>query len=199
MESIISPEPAITLLSMQRVSLQNRPVEVPPEPGREAAVALASVHHPQHGDCLVLARTGDALPLGRADEEDTLHEGAVAALCAATGASSLRYRVREGVSIGHWTTESGTEVEGFSVRLPALFVQLARDVAYLPWRDLVAVGMHPEFHPVGPDTHRLGPDVVEFESPTLRVLDPGTGEEWLLTGLVGAMVSRWRHRTMPGG
>lgn len=187
---------------MEQIPLAERATRITPDPDRSAGAAVASVHHREHGDCLVVLRRADGradLPWAEVeDPEDRPQDAALQALCTTTGTGSLRWTIKPGVSVGTWTDESGVVVEGFAVRVSDLFAQMAGlDVSFLPWRQVAAAELTEKFHEVA--DHALGSDPVAFESPTLTVKDPVTGQPLTLSGLSGALVARWRHRVMPGG
>lgn len=151
-----------------------------------AGAAVASVHHRQHGDCLVVVRAAnDTAVLPRADAVagERLQETAIDALCSSTGTISLRWTVKPGVSVGHWSDGTGSGVEGFAVRVSDLFAQMAGlEVSFLPWRQLADASLGDE-----------------AGTPTLSVTDPLTGSLLTLRGADAGLVDKWRHRVMPGG
>lgn len=186
---------------MEEISLAERDRRLRADPERAGAAAVASVHHREHGDCLVVLRRADGsaqLPWAEVPAGERRQDVALSALCAATDTGSLRWTIKPGVSVGRWLHDTGVEVEGFAVRVSDLFAQMAGlDVSFLPWRELAAAELTEQFHEV--TEHALGLDPVAFASPTLTVKDPLTGQSLTLSGLSGALVARWRHRVMPGG
>lgn len=188
---------------MQQISLAERATHLAPT-GARAEAAVGSVHHREFGDCLVVLRQPGTdrveLPVALPEEDDRPQDAAIGAVCRGTHKTNLRWTVKPGVQVGEWVTESGVTVQGYAVRLSDLFGQMpAEETVFLPWRELAAAELSEEFHTVAPEDHRWGAEAVQVESPTLRVLDPATGHEVVLCGLTGALVSRWRHRVMPGG
>jgi 8-oxo-dGTP pyrophosphatase MutT (NUDIX family) len=202
---------------VRRVSLSERPDLVRPIPGRRAAVAVPVVAHPRWGESLVVTRraqinghtgarmtnAGDIVLFGGSiGPGETAAQAALRELGEESGTSSLLGEVRLGQHLGTWVTEAGFHVDGFAVALPDRFVALARpeprevaEVAYLPTSEVRAAAVRSTYHRVDPRDHRIGPEAVAFESPTIRVRHPGTGASWVLWGLAGFMVDRWRVRS----
>lgn len=188
---------------MEQISLTDRAHRLA-EPQRRGGAAVASVHHRGLGDCLVVIRgAGGEAHLPWAEfgaDDDSAQDVALNALCSSSGTGSLRWTIKPGVRVGEWTTDTGVHLEGFAVRVSDLFAQMAGlEVAFLPWREVAAAELSPQFHTVAPEDHSFGDDQVEVESPTLTVTDPTTGRRLLLRGLTGHLVAQWRHRVMPGG
>jgi 8-oxo-dGTP pyrophosphatase MutT (NUDIX family) len=202
---------------VRRISLRERPDLVRPVPGRRAAVAVPVVAHPRWGEALVVTRrteinghtgarmtnAGDIVLFGGSIEAgETAAQAARRELGEESGTSSLLDDVRIGRHLGSWVTEAGFHVDGFAVALPDGFVDQARpeprevaEVAYLPTAGVRAAAVRSTYHRVDPRDHRLGPEPVAFESPTIRVPHPVTGASWVLWGLAGFMVARWRVRS----
>lgn len=203
---------------MRRVTLSERPDVVRAAPGLVASVAVPVVRHPQFGECVVVSRraavnghTGERMTNageivlfgGSVEAGETPAEAALRELCEEAGTMQL---LRDGscsirAHLGTWTTEAGFHVEGYAVGLPSTFVDsvLADDrevaeVAYLPVADVMSASVDLEFHVVQPPDRILeDPGSVAFESPTLRLRHPVTGDEWVLWGLAGFMIDRWRR------
>lgn len=102
-------------------------------------------------------------------------------------------------SLGAWVTEAGFHVDGFTVALPGEFVSLAdpdprevAELAYFPTAQVRAAPVRPAYHLVDPRDHRHGPEAVMFESPTIELRHPDTGDPWVLWGLAGYMVAEWQ-------
>ena len=203
---------------VRRVSMAERPDLVRPVPGRRAAVAVPVVSHPRWGESLVVTRrtevnghtggrmtnAGDIVLFGGSIEAgETASEAALRELGEESGTISLLGDLRIGEHLGTWVTEAGFLVDGFAVALPDRFVVLARpeprevaEIAYLPVSQVRAAQVQPTYHRVDARDHYLGDEAaVEFESPTIRVRHPGSGECWMLWGLAGFMVARWRVRS----
>lgn len=206
-------------MGVTRVSLRQRPTVVEVRADRVAAVAVPVVPHPVFGPCLAVTRrsminghtggrmshAGDVVLFGGAVEDDeTPMRAALRELCEESGTLHLLddpgLRVR--AHLGTWMTESGLLAEGYSVVVPEAFVEAARaeprevaEIAYLRVEDVRAAPSVLEYHSVDSRDHRLGADVAaEFESLTMRVPHPVTGESWVLWGLAGFMVSQWVAR-----
>ena len=201
---------------VKRISMQQRPHVVRTVPGRTAAVAVPTVVHPELGECLVVTRravinghtgermshAGDVVLFGGSVEPDEEpSDAALRELCEEAGTLDLLGNpdlvVRQ--YLGSWTTESGFFVEGYLVVVPEQFVDLARpdtrevnEIAYLPLDDVRTSPRTLEYHGVDALDHALDEHPqVEFQSPTIRVTHPTTGDTWTLWGLAGFMVSQW--------
>lgn len=187
-------------------------------PGRDAAVAVPLVSHPDHGPTLVvstrstlngrtggrMSHAGDTVLLGGALEPgESPAVAAVRELREESGTAEVLdhrdFDVRG--RLGRWITESGYAVEGFVVRAPA-----ALALASSPDRREVSELFHIKLDEVwaaspGLDYHRVhvpdrsgvhGPAATGdwcFESPTLRVSDVH-GSPRILWGAAGFMVTR---------
>lgn len=139
---------------------------------------------------------------GSIEPGETAAGAAVRELCEEAGTPHLLARggLAAGPRLGTWVTERGIHVEGFMVDLPASFAAEAAaderevaEVAYLRVADVLAAPVQPEFHRVHRSDHRLDADEAWFESPTIRVAHPVSGEIWTLWGLAGHMVGLWRE------
>lgn len=188
---------------MEQIRLADRDSRLT-DPQRRGGAAVASVHHRGLGDCLVVIRGADGqarLPWAEfGPDDDNAQDVALNALCASSGTGSLRWTIKPGVKAGEWTTDAGVHVEGFAVRVSDLFAQMAGlEVAFLPWREVAAADLAPQFHPVAAEDHAFGDDPIEVESPTLTVTDPTTNQVLVLRGLTGHLAAAWRHRVMPSG
>jgi len=150
-----------------------------------------------------MSNAGDVVLFGGSVEPgETTADAALRELCEEAGTLHLlgdgELAVRE--RVGTWVTEAGHLVEGYLVDVPPSFiaavaadVREVAEIAYLPLRDVRSATVSLEYHRVDPLDHALG-DETEFESPTLRVRHPESGEEWVLWGLAGHMVDEWlRH------
>lgn len=205
---------------MRHVSLDERADVVVAVPGRAAAVAVPVLRHPTFGECVAVTRrttvnghtgermtnAGDVVLFGGSVEDgETGAEAALRELCEEAGTPQLLHddQLRVVDHLGTWVTEAGFHVDGYEVHVPESFVDAVAgderevaEVAYLRVKDIRAAPMVLEYHPVDPLDHSLEErSEVAFQSPTLRVAHPGSGDEWVLWGLAGSMISRWRART----
>lgn len=208
----------------RRVSLAQRAEVVLAVPGRLAAVAVPVVRHPAYGLCLVVTRrtsvnghtgarmtnAGEVVLFGGSREGDeSLAETALRELCEEAGTPHLvdDGEVRVTDHLGRWVTEAGFSVDGYAVTLPDSFVDAVvpdgrevAEIAYLRVPDVLAATVNPEYHRVDDSDHLLEESGdTSFESPTLRVPRAGSGQEWVLWGLAGFMVSAWRDRNTATG
>lgn len=207
----MSPGPS----PVRRISLRERSAVVRPLAGRVAAVAVPLVRHPAFGKCMVVTRrstinghtggrmshAGDVVLFGGSVEADeTPKQAALRELCEESGTLDLLGALAPGAHLGTWITESRILAEGYAVDLPSTFVEMATadarevaEIAYLRVADVRAAPITLAYHRIHALDHHLGEaQDVEFESPTIRVPHPVTGEPWLLWGLAGFMVSQWR-------
>lgn len=149
-----------------------------------------------------MTNAGDIVLFGGSIESgESPAQAALRELCEESGAMSLLDHPELAIrtTLGTWVTEAGFHVEGFTVGLPGDFVHLAvpdprevAELAYLPTPLVRAADVELAYHAVDRRDHMLGETVAQFESPTLRLRQPDNGNSWVLWGLAGYMVYRWR-------
>ena len=215
------PEVATNETGGRRLGLGERATWVRHLPGRDAAVALPLVHHPEHGPTVVvttraavnghtrarMSHAGDTVLLGGALEPgESPARAALRELLEESGTLGLLeerdFAVR--AALGRWVTESGFVVDGFLVQAPPCFASATRpdprevqELVYVRIDDLYAARPHLAHHRVHVADRAgvTGPPATGdwwFESPTLLVGDV-RGAPRVLWGVAGHMVHRLRE------